>query len=141
MKKSAPFHLAFPVIDIKETTDFYVNTLGCEIGRSALFWVDFNFYGHQLTAHENAQYVKSLESAWRKDSKYPLVHFGAILKWEEWHGMEQKLRDLDVPFVIEPHVAFLGEIGEQKSMFLEDPSGYAIEFKTFENPKKIFKSK
>tara|TARA_R110002050_G_scaffold141251_2_gene266332 strand:+ start:37022 stop:37450 length:429 start_codon:yes stop_codon:yes gene_type:complete len=141
MKKNTPFHLAFPVKDLKATIDFYSGILGCKMGRSAMYWVDFNFYGHQLTATENAKFVTNMESIWRNDSTYPIIHFGAILPWDEWTALEEKLRQNKVPFVIEPHIAFLGEVGEQKSMFLEDPSGYAIEFKTFENPERIFKSK
>lgn len=141
MKQKAPFHLAIPVLDIQETISFYSGILKCKMGRSALYWVDFDFYGHQLTAHENAQFVKNMEKTWRKDSTYPIVHFGAILEWQDWHDMIDRLRELNVPFIIEPHVAFLGEVGEQMSMFLEDPSGYAIEFKTFENPERIFESK
>ena len=140
MNHSVPFHLAFPVIDINDTVEFYSGILKCEIGRSALYWVDFNFYGHQLTAHENPLHVKNMKNTWRKDSAYPIIHFGAILAWDEWHEMEARLRELNIPFIIEPHVAFLGEVGEQMSMFLEDPSGYAIEFKTFENPDRIFKN-
>ncbi len=140
MQNFVPFHLAVPVIDIKKTQKFYVDVLGCKTGRSALHWMDFDFYGHQLTVHENPKFVNKMENVWRKDQAYPIVHFGAILPWESWHKLEEKLIKRGIPFVIEPHVAFLGEVGEQKSMFLEDPSGYAIEFKTFEHPDRVFKS-
>ncbi|UTW66012.1 glyoxalase [bacterium SCSIO 12643] len=141
MKTNIPFHFAFPVNNIKETIDFYVGVLGCKIGRSALHWVDFDFYGHQLTAHENSQFVMKMEHKWRKDSKYPIIHFGAILEWSQWHELKATFIESNISFVVEPHVAFLGEVGEQMSMFLEDPSGYAIEFKTFEFPDRIFLSK
>jgi extradiol dioxygenase family protein len=135
-----PFHLAFPVVDLKKTVHFYTEILGCKLGRSALHWIDIDFYGHQLTAQENPKFVDIMPNKWRKDQAYPIVDFGAVLGWKDWHDLEKRLKDQDYPFIIEPHVAFLGEVGEQKSMFLEDPSGYAVEFKTFENPDRLFQS-
>lgn len=46
-----PFHLAFPVKDLPITQQFYETVLGCKLGRRSDTWLDFDFFGHQLTAH------------------------------------------------------------------------------------------
>ena len=67
-------------------------------------------------------------------------HFGAVLSWEDWHILEAKFIKLKLELRDEPRMVFPGETGEQKTMFLKDPNGYAIEFKTFEDGDKLFKS-
>jgi extradiol dioxygenase family protein len=132
------FHFAFPVRDIKATKKFYQEVLGCTLGRKAHNWVDINFFGHQLTAHHQPD----LEVSQRMNSSgVPQLHFGAILPWREWHRLKDKLEEMGIPFFIPPTMVFPGQVGEQMSMFVQDPSGYAIEFKAFEEPGRIFKAK
>ena len=132
-----PFHLAFPVSDMEATRHFYAEMLGCGVGRDASRWIDFNFYGHQLSAHlSDAMPVVTTNEV---DGKaVPVSHFGMILAWDDWHQLRDRLIDSSVIFLIEPHIRFAGETGEQATMFLTDPSGNGLEFKSFRNPDTIF---
>ena len=135
-----PFHLAFPVNDLAETRAFYVDLLGCSVGRQAELWIDFDFYGHQISAH-----VKPEETGLAADNpvdgkSVPTRHFGLILDWENWQALADKLSQARVEFIIEPYVRFKGEMGEQGTFFITDPSGNALEFKTFRNKDQIFAS-
>jgi uncharacterized protein len=133
-----PFHLAFPVKDLKTTRDFYEGLLGCGVGRTSDRWIDFNFWGSQITAHLVDE-EDSNEPTNAVDGKnVPVRHFGAILEMEEWESLAQKLKDYGIEFVIEPYVRFKGEVGEQATMFFLDPSGNAVEFKSFKDFEMIF---
>jgi uncharacterized protein len=138
MEQYNPFHLAFPVRDIEETRDFYQNLLGCEIGRSTEKWVDFNFFGHQLSAHLKPEELQQAKSNEVDGKNVPVRHFGAILEWDAWHALADKLRDHGIDFIIEPYIRFKGEVGEQATMFFLDPSGNALEFKSFQDREQIF---
>ncbi|MDR7128531.1 extradiol dioxygenase family protein [Algoriphagus sp. 4150] len=138
MSQFKPFHLAFPIRDIAETKAFYGELLGCEIGRSTDKWIDFNFFGHQLSAHVKPEEL-TLAHSNTVDGKYvPVRHFGAILAWEEWHELADKLKNHGIEFVIEPYIRFQGEVGEQATMFFLDPCGNALEFKSFQDETQIF---
>lgn len=138
MSQFKPFHLAFPIRDITETRKFYGDLLGCEIGRSTDKWIDFNFFGHQLSAHIKPEEL-ALAHTNTVDGKYvPVRHFGAILPWKEWHELADKLKNQGIEFVIEPYIRFKGEIGEQATMFFLDPCGNALEFKSFQDENQIF---
>ena len=138
MSQFKPFHLAFPIRDIAETREFYGGLLGCEIGRSTDKWIDFNFFGHQLSAHIKPEELAPAHSN-TVDGKYvPVRHFGAILPWEEWHELAEKLKKQGIEFVIEPYIRFKGEVGEQATMFFLDPCGNALEFKSFQDESQIF---
>jgi len=65
-------------------------------------------------------------------------HFGVVLPMGEWNELAARLRDAGVEFVIEPHVRFKGEVGEQATMFFLDPCGNALEFKAFADPSRLF---
>jgi hypothetical protein len=133
-----PFHLAFPVTRLDTTRQFYEGLLGCEVGRTDDRWIDFNFWGNQITAHL-VEEADNGETANPVDGKQvPVRHFGAILKWDEWHSLSEKLKSHQIPFVIEPYIRFKGEAGEQATMFLLDPSGNALEFKSFRDFNMIF---
>lgn len=134
------FHLAFPIKNLQETKEFYVDLLGCSIGRQSSNWMDFDFFGHQLTAQVNPEAVCSFPFYRSEKNALPFYHFGAVLSWSDWHLMEAKLMESQISFLIEPKIVFEGEVGEQKTMFIEDPNGYAIEFKTFEQDDHLFKS-
>lgn len=138
MEQYNPFHLAFPVRDIEETRDFYQNLLGCEIGRSTEKWVDFNFFGHQLSAHLKPEELQQAKSNEVDGKNVPVRHFGAILEWDAWHALADKLRENGTEFIIEPYIRFQGEVGEQATMFFLDPSGNALEFKSFQDREQIF---
>lgn len=135
-----PFHLAFPVADLSATRDFYEHTLGCSVGRTAERWIDFDFFGHQLSAHLRPEEVAQARTNEVDGDNVPVRHFGAILKWEQWHELADRLREMDIKFIIEPHIRFKGEVGEQATMFLLDPSGNALEFKSFKDMSQIFAS-
>lgn len=135
-----PFHLAFAVTDIAETEDFFVSLLGCRVGRRADRWIDFDFFGHQLSAHLVDGDLSAAETNPVDGQKVPSRHFGAILEWQAWHELSQTLQDADISFLIEPHIRFEGEVGEQATMFFYDPSGNALEFKSFKDPAQIFAS-
>ena len=132
------FHLAIPVSDLDTANDFYINVLGCSKGRSSTKWIDFNFYGHQLVCHE----VKELINKNSNDvdgNNIPVPHFGIILDWDQFHKLSADLQLKNINFIIEPTIRFKGKVGEQAIMFLHDPSGNAIEFKSFKNEEDIFK--
>jgi len=135
-----PFHLAFPVKDIESTRDFYERKIGCNVGRSADKWIDFDFFGHQVSAHVKPEELAKAKTNLVDGDNVPVRHFGAILEWKEWKAMAERLKSLNVEFIIEPHVRFKGKVGEQGTFFILDPSGNALEFKSFQNPETIFKS-
>ena len=133
-----PFHLAFPIKDIEITKSFYSNFLGCEIGREDKKWVDFNFFGHQLSAHVKPDELKLAKKNAVDGKEVPVRHFGVVLGWDEWHELSKKLKKLKVEFIIDPYIRFKGEVGEQATMFFLDPSGNALEFKSFKDSSQIF---
>ena len=133
-----PFHLAFPIKDIETTKSFYSNFLGCDIGREDKKWVDFNFFGHQLSAHVKAEELDGVKKNSVDGKEVPVRHFGVVLPWDEWHVLSKKLKKLKVEFIIDPYIRFNGEVGEQATMFFLDPSGNALEFKSFKDTSQIF---
>lgn len=138
MSQFNPFHLAFPIRDIEETRVFYQDLLGCEIGRSTEKWIDFNFFGHQLSAHVKPEELHQAKANEVDGKNVPVRHFGAILEWGAWHALADKLKEHGTNFIIEPYIRFKGEVGEQATMFFLDPSGNALEFKSFQDPEQIF---
>jgi extradiol dioxygenase family protein len=133
-----PFHLAFPVRDIAEARAFYGELLGCPEGRSAPEWVDFNFYGHQIVAHLAPGECGRRQHNAVDGHDVPVLHFGAVLPMDQWQAMADKLVARQTEFVIEPYIRFKGEPGEQATMFFLDPSGNAIELKSFANLDSLF---
>lgn len=133
-----PFHLAFPIHDMAACEAFYAGLLGCKIGRRDVKWIDFDFFGHQISAHLKPEETAIASTNQVDGDNVPVRHFGAILPWAEWHVLAEKLTAAKVDFVIEPHVRFKGEVGEQATMFFHDPSGNALEFKSFEDPSQVF---
>ena len=132
------FHLAVPVKDIAEARRFYGELLGCPEGRSAPNWVDFDFYGHQVVAHLAPEECGHRKTSAVDGHDVPVRHFGAILPMGEWEALAQKLTSAGIDFIIEPHVRFKGEVGEQATMFFLDPSGNALEFKSFADMSQVF---
>lgn len=133
-----PFHLAFPVTSLEKARAFYGGLLGCPEGRSAADWVDFDFYGHQIVAHLAPGEAGHRHTSAVDGDNVPVRHFGAVLDMDEWERLAKKLRDAGQKFIIEPHVRFNGEVGEQATMFLLDPCGNALEFKAFKDIGQLF---
>ena len=132
-----PFHLAFPVDNLEKTREFYTKTLGCNEGRSSDRWVDFDMYGHQVVAHLVDELDQVATNAVDGDD-VPSSHFGVILEMEQWNQLADNLVKLGIEFIIEPHIRFKGEPGEQATMFFLDPCGNALEFKAFRSDDMIF---
>ena len=132
-----PFHLAFPVDNLEKTREFYTKTLGCNEGRSSDRWVDFDMYGHQVVAHLVDELDQVATNAVDGDD-VPSSHFGVILEMEQRNQLADNLVKLGIEFIIEPHIRFKGEPGEQATMFFLDPCGNALEFKAFRSDDMIF---
>jgi len=130
-----PFHIAVQVRDIAEARAFYRDILGCTEGRSDVEWVDFNLFGHQFVCHLNP----NLGAGGKITSHYnpvdghgvPVPHCGVVLREAQWASLAERLWRLGVKFVIEPTTRFKGQVGEQSTLFFLDPSGNALEFKSF----------
>ncbi len=133
-----PFHLAFPIKDIEETKAFYKKYFNCKIGREDKKWVDFDFYGHQLSAHLRPEELNNTKENSVDGKNVPVRHFGVILSWDEWHKLSSELKSANIDFIIDPYIRFKGETGEQATMFFLDPSGNALEFKSFKDPSQVF---
>jgi extradiol dioxygenase family protein len=133
-----PFHLAFPVHSIAAAREFYGELLGCPEGRSAPDWVDFNFYGHQIVAHLAPEEAGHRSTSAVDGDAVPVRHFGVVLSMAQWQAMADKLTAAGTRFVIEPHIRFKGEVGEQATMFFLDPSGNALELKAFADIASLF---
>jgi extradiol dioxygenase family protein len=136
-----PFHLAFPVRDIAEARAFWGGMIGCPEGRSASDWVDFDFYGHQIVAHLAPEHSGSRPAEASNPvggHDVPVPHFGIVLEMSDWQALADRLTAADTKFVIEPHIRFPGQPGEQATMFFRDPSGNAIEMKAFADLWQLF---
>ncbi len=132
------FHFAFFVRDLESTRRFYGEVLGCREGRSTATWVDFDFFGHQISAHNTGTVTPTQNTGKVEDILVPMPHFGAILGWGEFDAIAGRIRAAGVPFVLEPRSRYVGQPGEQATMFLLDPSGNALEFKSFKHPEHVF---
>lgn len=133
-----PFHFSFLVKDLPSTRKFYGEILGCSEGRSADSWVDFNFGGNQLSMHVSEKVPESIPCGVVDHVIVPIPHFGCILPWDEFHVMAKRLQDNNVEFIIEPYIRFADQPGEQATMFFKDPSGNALEIKSYKDPEHIF---
>lgn len=134
------FHLAMPVHDLAAARRFYGDVLGCAEGRSADHWVDFDLFGHQFVAHldpSRSAAPPGLSNEVDGDD-VPVPHFGVLLSPDAWRTLADRLIEAGVDFVIEPHTRFAGQVGEQSTMFLLDPSGNALEFKAFADDAQVF---
>lgn len=139
MPQLAPFHLAFPVDDLDAARRFYGEVLGCPEGRSSDQWIDFDLFGHQIVAHR----VDGPRQPRAGDNPVdghdvPVPHFGVVLPPAQWKALAERLKARGVKFVTEPHTRFAGQPGEQSTMFLLDPAGNALEFKSFESLDQLF---
>lgn len=127
--KSA-FHLAYHVRDLDASRAFYGDLLGCREGRSTDTWVDFDFFGHQISLHLGEPFP--VTNTGRVGAHLvPIPHLGVVLGMSDWQALADRLTSRGLPFVIPPSLRFAGEPGEQATMFFLDPSGNPIEVKGF----------
>ena len=134
----APFHLAVPVSNLEDCRTFYRDIIGCKEGRSSEQWVDFNFFGHQFVIHLKPGPVEGLHTNLVDGKAIPVPHFGVVFPWDEFESFSNRLKSKNISFIIEPYIRFKGQIGEQATMFFNDPSGNALEFKSFKNNAALF---
>lgn len=133
-----PFHYSFLVKDLASTRAFYGDILGCNEGRSTDHWVDFDFFGNQISLHVSPQAGTSEATTTVDGISVPMPHFGCILSWNAFHELAKRIQAAGIRFVIEPTVRYQGQTGEQATMFLLDFSGNALEFKAFKHPEELF---
>jgi hypothetical protein len=131
------FHLAFNVRDLDVARRFYGGVLGCTEGRSAPTWVDYDFFGHQLSLHLGEPF-KTERTGHVGDKLVPMPHFGLVLDAPRWHAMAQRLQEAGTEFVIQPHLRYPGEPGAQWTMFFCDPFGNPIEIKGFRSLEAVY---
>tara|TARA_Y100000590_G_scaffold129638_1_gene148159 strand:+ start:346 stop:771 length:426 start_codon:yes stop_codon:yes gene_type:complete len=137
-KSLRPFHLAFPIYDIKKTISWYTDTLGCTIGRQDKRWVDFNFFGHQISGHLIDKKDEEINTNIVDGENIPCRHFGIILNRDDWNDLSQNLISKNIDFIVKPTIRFKDTKGEQATFFIKDPSGNVLEFKSFKNDEMIF---
>ena len=133
-----PFHLAFPVHDLAAARAFYGGTLGCPEGRSSDSWIDFDLFGHQIVAHLDPAAKPVAVSNPVDGHHVPVPHFGVVLAMDAWQALADRVKAAGIAFGIEPHIRFVGQPGEQATMFFRDPSGNALEFKAFADDAQLF---
>ncbi len=134
----SPFHLAFPVKDIESTRAFYIEIIGCSVGRESRRWIDFNFFGHQISAHVKPEALENTSTNPVDGDSVPVRHFGLVLEWDAWHQLVERLNKKEIKYLIKPTTRFEGEVGEQATLFIIDPSGNALEFKSFKDREQLF---
>jgi extradiol dioxygenase family protein/acyl carrier protein len=134
---SSQFHLAFPVRDLEEARAFYVGTLGCKPGRETSNHIDFDMFGHHVVAHLVATAPEAAPSEF-DGHEVPVPHFGLNLPRDAWEQLAARLTRSRCRFREYPHARLVGQIGEHDTLFVYDPSGNALEFKSFRNPAHVF---
>lgn len=129
----SPFHYSFLVTDIYEALAFYSQILGCNVGRSTNTWIDFDFFGHQISCHISEK-VDPPQLLGLVDGKVvPIPHFGPLVSPMEFEKLEERLLEAKWDFIVPPYTRFSGLESEQKTMLFLDPFGNAIEIKSFKN--------
>lgn len=132
-----PFHLAYHVTDLDAARRFYGGVLGCQEGRSTETWVDFDFFGHQISLHLGEPF-KTTNTGKVGDHTVPMPHLGLVLLLPDWKVLADRVTAAGVDFVLPPQVRFQGEAGEQWTMFFRDLSGNPIEVKGFARMESVF---
>lgn len=131
------FHFAYHVRDLDEARQFYGSVLGCREGRSTETWVDFDFFGHQISLHLGEPFPVT-PTGLVGNQAVPMPHFGLVMAIEDWKALAERLTQQKLSFVIPPGIRFEGEPGEQATMFFLDPSGNPIEIKGFADLNKVY---
>lgn len=118
-----PFHLSFVVPDLLKAKEFYIDILGCELGRDTGEWIDIIFFGHQVTMHQERSNMpaKSID------------HFGPVLEKKEWQSVSNSLSSSTIQFELPPTVKFEGTEKEAGKYIVKDPAGNLLEFKYYQS--------
>jgi extradiol dioxygenase family protein len=132
------FHLAFAVDDLEAARRFYGDLLGCAQGRESDHWIDFDFHGHQIVAHLSPEDCAAAHTNAVDGKAVPARHFGLILDWEAFDALAERFRRAGTEFLVDPYLRFEGQPGEQKTLFVRDPAGNALEFKAFRDDAMVF---
>ena len=133
------FHFAFNVTNLDAARRFYGGVLGCREGRSTETWVDFDFFGHQISLHLGEPF-KTAATGHVGEHLVPMPHFGLILTLPDWQAMAARLQAAGTDFVLPPHLRFAGQPGEQWTMFFRDPFGNPIEVKGFDSLERVYQA-
>ena len=120
-------HLSLPVRDLPESIDFYVNTLGCGLGRVRDEFADVWFYGMQVTLHDVPDQVTASE-------QNGVRHFGVTLNAAEMDGLIARVQAAGATFASPVSTDHAGSPSEQTKAKILDPNGHAIEIKTYVDP-------
>ena len=134
-----PFHLAFPVDDLPAARKFYTQVLGCSTGREKEESCVFNFYGHQIVAHRVPK-MPQLSTNPVDGKRVPAMHFGIVLEWNDWQSLRERLESMSIDFALGPYIRYEDQPGSQATMFVKDPCGNHLEFKSFKHDEAIFDS-
>ncbi|WP_299312683.1 VOC family protein [uncultured Aquimarina sp.] len=137
--KKAPFHLALPCEDIEKTKNFYTHKLGAELGRSTNSWIDINLHGNQITFTKAGNFQFIFKSYRLGNQILPAFHFGIIIDSKRWDILCLRLLSMNLDVTSEV-TFFENEVGEQNSLFVKDPNGYMVEFKSFKNANEVFEN-
>mgnify|MGYP001030775195 CR=1 FL=1 len=131
------FHFAFNVRDLDVARRFYGDVLGCAEGRSTETWVDFDFFGHQISLHQGEPFPTA-RTGHVGDVLVPMPHFGLVLALDDWRAMAARLQAAGTDFLLKPQVRFEGQPGEQWTMFFLDPFGNPMEIKGFRSLEALY---
>ncbi|MGH6629418.1 MAG: VOC family protein [Burkholderiales bacterium] len=126
------FHLAFPVTDLEEAKQFYVDGLGCTLGRESSSAITLELMGHQLVGHLTKEPLQPQQGI------YPR-HFGLVFTSEEdWQALVDRAKAKGLRFFQQPRRRFPGTRLEHATFFLEDPAHNLLEFKHYRYDSAIF---
>ncbi|MBM4139752.1 MAG: glyoxalase [Nitrospira sp.] len=126
------FHLAFPVHDLEAAERFYIEGLGCTVGRRSKQAITLGLAGHHLVGH------MVTEEPLPQKGIYPR-HFGLVfLSQEDWQLLADRAKAKELTFYQQPRVRFPGTRIEHRTFFLEDPSHNLLEFKHYTHESAIF---
>ena len=139
-KKLRPFHLAFPVDDLEKAKKFYVEVLGCTTGREKKESCVFKFFGHQIVAHVVPN-MPQLSKNPVDGKQIAAMHFGLVMEWDDWFELRDRFEKKGIEFIVGPYIRYEEQPGAQATMFISDPSGNHLEFKSFKDDTAIFDSK
>ncbi|MGO1070352.1 iron-containing redox enzyme family protein [Lysobacter sp. CA199] len=137
----AQFHLAIGVHDLMQARQFYCEVLGAHQGRSTKNLIDLDFYGHHLVIHQAPRDGDGADASFGSafyGETVRVPHFGMNLNWRDWSELAERIKSHDAAFIDPPHVRMRDLPGEHATMFLNDPSGNALEFKAFRNHQEVF---
>ena len=131
------FHLAMHVRNLDDSRAFYGGLLGCEEGRSTDTWVDFDFFGHQISLHLGEPFAVT-NTGRVGEHLVPMPHMGVVQEMPAWQALAYRLQKAGWAFILPPQARFHGEMGEQATMLFQDPCGNPIEVKGFADLETVY---